>query len=154
MAWSVSKYEDTQPIGLIKLKLTQETFDPIHDNEELMLANYYNSPIAPEVSDVTTELHQPVAITYSGTQPTIKVGGSWKVFTPVFKDSGVTPKQWTVSDENGAITEDMQDYTIEYDGDKLKLKVERNYELIGKVLIIQVSGTDGSTGEIQVEVIG
>ena len=154
LVWSVSKIEDTQPEGLTKFKFTQETFDPIHDNEELMLANYYNSPIAPEVSDVQTELHQPVAITYSGTQPTIKVGGSWKVFTPVFKDTDVTPQKWTVSDENGAITENMQDYTIEYDGDKLKLKVERNYELIGKVLIVQVIGTDGGTGEIQVEVIG
>lgn len=154
MAWSVSKYEDTQPIGLIKLKLTQETFDPIHDSEELMLANYYDSPITPEVPDAATELRQPVAITYSGTQPTIKVGGSWKIFTPSFSDRSVTPHKWTISDENGAITEEMQDYIVEYDGTKLKLKVARNYELIGKVLIIQVIGTDGTAGETRIEVIG
>lgn len=154
LAYQVSKIEDTQPIGLTKFKFTQETFDPIHDNEELMLANYYDSPIEPEVPDPVINLHHPVAITYSGTQPTIKVGGSWKTFTPSFKDRAATPRKWTISDENGAITEDMQDYTIEYDGNKLKLKVARNYELIGKVLIIQVTGTDGSTGEMQVEVIG
>lgn len=154
LVWQVSKIEDTQPEGLTKFKFTQENFDPIHDNEELMLANYYDSPIVPEVPDAQAELHHPVAITYSGTQPTIKVGGSWKVFTPSFKDRTATPRKWTISDENGSITEDMQDYTIEYDGNKLKLKVARNYELIGKVLIIQVTGTDGSTGEMQVEVIG
>lgn len=154
LVWSTSKIEDTQPEGLTKLKLTQETFDPIHDSEELMLANYYDSPIIPEALDAITELHQPVAITYSGTQPTIKVGGSWKTFTPSFSDRSVTLHKWTISDENGAITKDMQDYIIEYDGNKLKLKVARNYELIGKVLIIQATGTDGTTGETRVEVVG
>lgn len=154
LVWSTSKIEDTQPEGLTKLKFTQETFDPLHDNEELMLANYYASPIVPEVSDPTTELHQPVAITYSGTQPTLKVGGSPKVFTPSFADESVSLQQWTISDENGAITEGMEDYVIEYDGDKLKLKIARNYNLIEKVLIIQAIGTDGSTGEIKMEVVG
>lgn len=154
LVWQVSKIEDTQPEGLTKFKFTQENFDPIHDSEELMLANYYDSPIEPEAPDPVTDLHHPVAITYSGTQPTIKVGGSGKTFTPSFKDRNATVQEWAISDENGAITADMQDYTIEYDGNKLKLKVARNYELIGKVLIIQVFGTDGSTGEIKVEVIG
>jgi hypothetical protein len=154
LVWSISKIEDTQPEGLTKLKFTQETFDPVHDDEELMLANYYDSPIAPEISDPITELHQPVAITYSGTRPTLKVGGSPKVFTPSFADDSVSLQQWLISDENGAITEDMEDYTIEYDGDKMKLKIARNYNLIGKVLIIQAIGTDGSAGEIKMEVIG
>ena len=154
LVWSTSKIEDTQPEGLTKLKFTQETFDPVHDNEELMLANYYDSPITPEISDPITELHQPVAITYSGTQPTLKVGGSPKVFTPSFADDSVSLQQWSISDENGAITEDMKDYMVEYDGDKLKLKIARNYNLIGKVLIIQATGADGSVGEIKMEVVG
>lgn len=153
LVWSTSKIEDTQPEGLTKLKLTQETFDPSHDNEELMLANYYDSPIIPECSDKVVELFQPVTITYSGNKPTLKVGGSFKVFTPSFADEGVTPQKWTVSDENGAITEDMEDYIIEYDGNQMKLKVAQNYELIGKVLIIQVVGTDDSVGEVRMEVV-
>lgn len=154
LVWSTSKIEDTQPEGLTKLKFTQETFDPVHDNEELMLANYYDSPIAPEISDPVAELLQPVDIAYSGTQPTLKVGGNYKVFTPSFANTGVLLQKWTISDENGAITEDVKDYIVEYDGNQMKLKIARNYNLIGKVLIIQATGTDGSTGEIRMEVIG
>lgn len=154
VAWKVSKYEDTQPLGLIKLKFTQETFDPVHDNEELMLANYYDSPILPEAPDPVAELHNPVAITYSGTQPTLRVGGNFKTFTPLFKNEGVTSQKWMISDENGDITADTENYIIEYEGNKLKLKIARNYNLIGKVLIIQVIGSDGSVGEIKTEVVG
>lgn len=154
VAWKVSKYEDTQPLGLIKLKFTQETFDPVHDNEELMLANYYDSPIEPESSDSVAELHNPVAITYSGTQPTLRVGGNFKTFTPSFKDESVVPQKWMISDENGDITADTENYIIEYEDNKLKLKIARNYNLIGKVLIVQVIGSNGSTGETKMEVVG
>lgn len=152
IAWMVSKYEDTIPLGLIKLKFTQELFDPTHDNTELMLANYYDSPITP---DIETELKSTATITYSGTKPTIKVGGSWKTFTPIFSDESVTVSKWIISDENGEVSGNTENYTIEYDSDnKLKLKVARNYNLIGKVLTIRVVGSDGSAAEIQIEVIG
>ena len=154
ICYQISKIEDTQPVGLTKFKLTQETFDPAHDSAELMLANYYDSPIQPETPDSQTELRQSATITYTGTTPTLKVGGSFKTFTPVFRDESVGVDKWLISDENGEITIDMEDYTIEYDDNKLKLKVAQNYNLIGKVLIIQVIGTDGSAAEIQMEVIG
>lgn len=153
LVWSVSKVEDSTPIGLITLKFTQETYSPTLDNKELMLCNYYNSEVTPESLDVDTELKQTAAITYSGTTPTIKVGGSYKVFTPIFRDDSVVVTKWTISDENGDISKDTDNYTIEYDGNKLKLKIAQNYSLIKKVLIIQVYGTDGSTAEISVEVV-
>lgn len=153
IAWTISKYEDTQPIGLIKLKFTQETFDPTHDNAELMLCNYYDSPIEPEAPDIETELKSTATITYSGTKPTIKVGGSAKTFTPAFSDETVTVSKWTISDENGDISGDTNNYTVEYDGDKLKLKVALNYNLIGTVLIVQLMGSDGSMAEQSVEVV-
>lgn len=154
LAWSTSKIEDTQPEGLTKLKFTQENFNPQTDNEELMLADYYSSNIQPEVPDLQSTLLSSANITYTGTTPTLKVGGSFKTFTPVFSDESVGVDKWLISDENGEITIDMEDYTIEYDGNKLKLKVAQNYNLIGKVLIIQVIGTDGSAAETQMEVIG
>lgn len=153
LAWSTSKIEDTQPEGLTKLKFTQETFNPKTDNEELMLADYYGSGITPEAIDIDAGLQSTAAITYSGIAPTIKVGGSYKVFTPAFSNEVVTVDKWMVSDENGDISVDIDNYTIDYDGDKLKLKVAPNYYLIGKVLIVQVVGTDGSTAEVSVEVI-
>lgn len=154
LLWQVSKIEDTQPEGLTKFKFTQETFDPIHDNAELMLANYYDSPIVPEPSIPMEALHKPIVITYSGKQPTLKVGGSFKTFTASSDNEVVKLPQWIVSDENGEITEGTQDYIIKYEDDKLKLKVAQNYELIGKVLTIKAIGANGSVGEIEIEVIG
>ena len=127
--------EDTLPLGVTKITFTQCQFDESRDNAELMICNYYDSPIEPEIADVETELKGTATITYSGTKPTIKVGGSAKIFTPAFSDETVTVYRWTISDENGDISADTENYTIEYDGELLKLKVSTNYYLIGKILI-------------------
>ena len=152
LAWEVSKIEDTQPFGITKLKMKQTTFDESHDNKDLMLAGYWADGIEPVEPDVETELSGTAEISYSGTKPTIKVGGSEKTFTPIFSVEGTTVDKWFVSDENGDISGDTN-YTIERDGEKLKLKVALNYNLIGTVIIVQVVGSDGSTAEVSVEVI-
>ena len=153
LVWAVSKIEDSTPFGLTEFKFTQETYSPTLDNKELMLCNYYNSEITPKDPDVDIEPKQTVAITYNGAAPTVKVGGSYKVFTPVFSKESATVSRWTISDEDGDISADTKNYTIEYDGQKLKLKVAQNYYLIGKVLTVQVYGTDGSTAKLKVEVV-
>lgn len=154
ICWQCSKVDSTTPLGLTKFKFTQELFDAQHDNPELMLCNYYDSPIEPVVIDAQTELKSAATITYNGIKPEIKVGGSYKIFTPVFYNADATVDKWFVSDENGDISADIENYTIEYDGDKLKLKIAQNYYLVNKKLIIQVVGTDKSTAEIEMEVIG
>ena len=153
LVYQVSKIEDTQPIGLTTFKFTQETFNPSADSEELMICDYYSSSIEPTEPDIEETLESTATITYSGTKPTIKVGGSYKTFTPAFKDESTTVSKWTVSDENGDISGDTN-YTIEYVGNQMKLKVAQNYNLIGTVLIVQVIGSDNSTAEIQIEVVG
>jgi hypothetical protein len=153
ICWQCSKVDSTTPIGITKFKFTQELFDPVHDNPELMLRDYYDSPIMPDSSGVNAEDKSSATITYNGTEPTIKVGGSYKIFTPTFSDESVTVDKWTISDENGDISADTENYTIKYDGQKLKLKVAQNYSLIRKVLIVQVIGTDKSTAELKVEVV-
>ena len=80
------------------------------------------------------------------------MGGSYKTFTPAFKDESTTVSKWTVSDENGDISGNTN-YTIEYIGNQMKLKVAQNYNLIGNVLIVQVIGSDDSTAEVEIEVI-
>lgn len=141
-------------MGLTKLKFTQETFNPKTDNAELMLADYWSASIEPEPPIPEAPPKYPASITYNGAAPTIKVGGSYKIFTPVFHDESVTVNKWTVSDEDGDIMSDTANYTIEYDGSQLKLKVSRNYYLINKVLTVQVDGSDGSTAELKVGVVG
>ena len=152
LAWETSKIEDTQPFGITKLKMKQTTFDEAHDNADLMLAGYYSTSVEPVEFDIEQELSGTASITYSGAKPTIKVGGSAKTFTPVFSVEGTTVTKWFISDENGDISND-ENYTIERDGENLRLMVALNYNLIGTVLIIQIVGSDGSTAEISVEVV-
>lgn len=117
-----------------------------------MLADYYSSNITPEVPNIEEELQSTATITYNGTKPTVKVGGSWKIFTPTFSDETVTVSKWVISDKNGDISGDTN-YTTERDGNLLKLKVALNYNLIGTVLTVQVVGSDGSQAELSVEVV-
>jgi hypothetical protein len=118
-----------------------------------MIADYWASHIEPVAPDIEAELSGTAAITFSGVSATIKVGGSFKTFTPVFRNEGVAVQSWLVSDENGDISSDTENYTIEHSGELLKIRVAQNYNLIGRVLIVQVVGTDGSTAEVSVEVI-
>ena len=154
LAWEVSRISDTQPLGITKLKLKQATFDEHHDNADLMLAGYYSDSVEPVPYDPVEEVKGTAAITYSGTTATIKVGGSWKTFTPTFTGEGVTVQKWLVSDENGDISGDTENYTITRDGELLKIKVAPNYNLIGTVLIIQCIGSDSSTTEVSIEIVG
>lgn len=153
LCYNVATITDAMPVGVTKFVISQGTFDQTHDNAELMLADYYISNVEPEESDVETEILGTATITYNGTQPTVKVGGSYKVFTASFSDENVTVDKWLVSDENGDISADTNNYTIEYLDKQMKLKVALNYELIGKVLIVQVIGTNDSTAEVRVEVV-
>ena len=154
LAYAVSNIIDSRPLGITKFTISQSTFDATHDNAELMLASYYDNAVEPEESDAETEMLSTAVITFNGTQPTVKVGGSYKVFTASFSDENVAVDKWLVSDENGDISADTSNYTIEYLDKQMKLKVAPNYDLISKVLIVQVVGSDKSTAEVRVEVIG
>ena len=153
LCYSVATISDSMPIGITKFVMSQSVFDQIHDNAELMLAGYYTDSVEPVEPDVEQSMSGIATITYSGTKPTIKVGGSFKTFTPVFSNEGTTVQSWFISDDNGDISNDTENYTIEYSGQLLKIKVGQNYNLIGTVLIVQCVGSDGSTAELSVEVI-
>ena len=152
LCYGIEDIIDTRPVGLTKFVLAQNTFDASHDNAELMLANYYDCNVAPEDSSAKQEVGT-ASITYNGTKSTIKVGGSFKVFTASFSDENVLVDKWVVSDENGEILANTGHYTIEYLDRQIKLKVAQNYELIGTVLTVKVIGTDGSEEAIKVEVV-
>lgn len=159
LVWSISKIEDTQPIGLTKLKFTQETFNPTKDNAELMLANYYNTELPPvDIND--KPVHEKLEITYNGTKPTVKVGGSEKVFTVQLPEDNYFDIKWSLSDgintygdsyEN--YTKTFGDYTVTTEDRNLRLKVARNYDIVGTILTIKALCADGSEGEVKVEVV-
>lgn len=153
LCYRIEDIIDTRPIGLTKFVLSQDTYDTVHDNAELMLANYYDSNVEPEDSCSQNDTPGVADIAYNGTKPTVKVGGSFKVFTASFSDENVTVDKWFICDENGDISANTSNYTIEYLDKQMKLKVALNYDLIGTVLTVKVIGTDGSTAETRVEVI-
>ena len=152
LCYEVSKISDTSPIGLTKFGLSQTTFNDQTDNVDLMIADYWKTGLEPVEIDIETELTGTAAISYNGTKPTIKVGGNWKIFTPVFSMEGTTVAQWIITDERGDISSDSR-YIIERDGELLKIKAGLHYNLIGTILIVQLIGSDGSTTEVSVEVI-
>jgi hypothetical protein len=152
ICYEVSKIADTSPIGLTKFSLSQTTFNEQTDNVDLMIADYWKGAVEPVEPDIAQEVAGTATISYSGTKPTIKVGGSAKTFTPVFSIEGTTVSRWIVSDGNGDISGDSN-YMIERDGELLKVKVGLNYNLIGTILRVQLVGSDGSTAELSVEVI-
>jgi hypothetical protein len=152
LAWKVTAIKDMGPVGLTRFCLSQDLYNDTKDNSELMIADYFVSEIKPAPVEPEMELIGTASITYNGSKPTVKVGGSWKVFTPVFSNTGAVVSKWTISDENGDISAN-DNYIIEQDGEKLKLKVILNYNLVSTVLIIQLIGSDNSTAELKVEVI-
>jgi hypothetical protein len=160
IVYQVSKIEDTQPVGLTKFKFTQEMFNPTVDNAELMLANYYDTELPPIESTDVIE-HKKLYITYSGTKPSIKVGGSEKVFTVQLPEDNHFDIQWSVSDGINTYSESYEnytavfgDYTVTTEDRTMRLKVARNYSLVNTILTIKALCADGSKGEVKVEVIG
>lgn len=160
LCFSVSNIIDTMPVGITKFVMSQSTFDNVHDYADLMLANYYDSEIAPVESSEETKINTFV-IAHNGTKPSVKVGGSEKVFTAQLDEDNQSDIQWSLFDgkqiydcshDNNTWT--FGDYTITTTDRVMKLKVASNYNLIGAVLTVKAKCADGSVGELQVEVIG
>lgn len=162
LCYSVSSIVDTLPVGLTKFALTQNTFDAQHDNPELMLANYYNSEILPEESN-TTEEAEPIKtfnISYNGAKPTIKVGGSAKVFTAQLPEDNHFDIMWSLFDGTNTYKhsydnyiETFGGYTVVTEDRTMKITVANDYDLVGTILVISAECADGSTGSVKVEVI-
>ena len=170
VVYTVSKLEDTQPMGLTKLKFTQETFNPTVDNAELGICNYYDShiietnmPNTPDAPDVEGEVEENknIELTYNGTKPTVKVGGSEKIFTAQLPEDYLFDISWSIIDGDKIYGDSFEnytqvfgDYTIITEDRVMKLKVARNYDLIGTILTIKAVSSNNDVGQVQVEVIG
>lgn len=161
LCYSVSTISDSIPLGITKFVMSQATFDPDHDNADLMLANYKGSKFVPQEPTEDTESDAIFNISYNGTKPTIKVGGSPKIFTAQLPADNYFDIKWSLTDginiyggvyEN--YTQTFGDYTVVTNDRVMTVKVASNYNLIGTVLTISAECADGSTGSVQVEVVG
>lgn len=148
IAWEVSKIEDTSPKGITYVTLKQDFFNPNRDNKELMIADYYKSNIEPEenTSDILDVTHMKIKYSSSAT---VKVGGSYKIFS-IFSDcSSIDHNKvlWTI---DGL---DESEYNSILSEDKIKIKVAKEYRLIGKVFTLKLFYDNKLMDAIEVEVI-
>lgn len=139
IAWEVSKREDTFPVGITKITLKQDLFNPNLDNKELMIADYYKDKIVNTNPDVSE-----YKITYSG-KPVIKVGGSYKTFCVPNLDNCV----WKIS----GIDENNYQVISPYDSNQIKIKIIKDYNLIGKVITLQAYKQTTLLDSLDIEVI-
>ena len=152
LVWKVSKIEDTATEGISKFTTTQEMFDPSRDNAELMIGNYYESSVEPEILE-TEEIPtvSDLEITYSG-KPAVRAGGGYKKFMLKSRIDGklvdcTENVEWSVDFPDGDL---LQLETSEADN-IIKVKCKPDYSLIGKTFTITAK-TKYSSKSIIVEV--
>lgn len=152
LRWTVTKIEDTATEGISKFTMAQDQFDPSKDSAELMIANYWESAVEPELPELEEiPTISDLEITYSG-KPAVRAGGGYKKFC-------------LKSRVDGELVDPMDDveWSVDFGGkeDKLECSVANNifkvkclndYSLIGKTFTITAESNSG-TKSIIVEVI-
>lgn len=151
LKWTVTKIEDTATDGISQFTMAQTQFDPAKDNCDLMIADYWESAVEPElIEPEETPTISDLEITYSG-KPAVRAGGGYKKFT--LKER--------VDEKLVDTTEDVE-WSVNFDGneDKLEFSVQDNickvkcvndYSLIGKTFTITAT-TEYSSKSLIVEV--
>ena len=151
LAWKVSKVAPSLNGDITKFTMTQEQFDPACDNAELMIANYFDSVVNPELLELEeTPTVSCLEITYSG-KPAVRAGGGYKKFCLKHR----------VDDKLVDITDDVE-WSVDFGGneDRLecsvqdnicKVKCKNDYSLIGQTFTI-TAATEYSSKSLIVEV--
>lgn len=160
LVWKVSKINRIGENGLITLTFIQDKYDETHDYIEYsdlathnpssivgMWANYYTVgkiDATPDSKTPPTDEKISSVITCSGSNPLIKVGGSYKKLTVSFYQKGaeITPLSsiWTYIIDGKDVSnmldviDSQKDPTLNTNQVKVKFKGDTKY--IGKVLLI------------------
>lgn len=136
LAWKVSKVAPGLNGDITKFTMTQEMFDPARDNAELMIANYYDGVVNPELPELEeTPTVSDLEITYSG-KPAVRAGGGWKKLRLQERVDGklvdaTGDVEWSVDFEGN---EDNLESIMQ--GNVFKVKCKNNYSLIGKTFTV------------------
>ena len=161
--WEVTKVNRISPNGIARITLAQNKFNQHTDYIETddlgnvvgMWAGYYDTPITPtdpipEITDLTCN------ITYSGTSPQIKVGGSYKKLTATFykNSTKIDPiiGTWKFLIDGEDASDVITIIETETEPYQIKVKAPTDPEYIGKILTVQYV-TDKVTGSLNVDII-
>ena len=153
LRWTTTKIEDTAVEGISMFTLAQDQFDSAKDNVELMIANYYDSYVEPEVLELEeTPTVSDLEIIYSGS-PAVRAGGGYKKFTLKERIDGklidCTDVQWSIDFSDG----DLDNLEQSVNDNVIKVKCLPFYDLVGKTFTITAESKHSSKSLI-VEVIG
>lgn len=145
LAWKVSKIEDTATEGISKFTMTQEQFNSATDNFELLIADYWESAVEPEIFETEEILTvSDLEITYSGS-PAVKAGGGFKKFALKSRVDGklvdcTEEVSWSIDFPDG----DLEQLEISKSENIIRIKCKPDYSLIGKTFTITATTKYGS----------
>ncbi len=160
IVWSVTKIENTKPLGIQKLTIYQNFWNEHTDYVEHdengniigMYADYFDSEILPEE---TMYLTQDTPFKYSkisATSAFIKVGGGYKLLTAkVFDDDNedISDKyknstfEWSCSIDSEDMTNKVS-WLSQPEFNRIRIKFPNDKKYLGKILdiICKISGTE------------
>lgn len=146
LAWKITKIEDTAIAGISKFTMVQEMYDPARDNAELMIGNYYESAVEPEIKETEEQPTVSELEIACSNSPTVKAGGGYKKFTLKSRIDGklvdcAEDIEWSVDFVNG----DSSKLETSISGNIFKVKCKNDYSLIGKTFTITAKTKYNST---------
>jgi hypothetical protein len=152
LKWTITKVEDTATEGISKFTLAQDFFDPLKDNVELMIANYYDSYVEPEVAELEEiPTVSDLEIVYSGS-PAVRAGGGYKKFTLKERVDGklvdITDVKWSIDFSD----DDLDKLETSVKDNVFKVKCLPFYDLVGRTFTV-IAESKYSSKSLIVEVI-
>ena len=140
LVYEVSKIEDAFPCGASKFTLKQDHYNKAADNAVLKICNYYDPPGTPKES-----VKEKYELEYSGTTPTLRIGGSSRNIqvTPLYDET--PPITWSYSfDGQDNLTKDelTDHFVIEEYTEHIIISAVKSFDNLGKVLKITASEID------------
>ena len=171
LTWQISKVENTKPIGIIKITLDQDSYNPHTDYIERdeygniigMWADFYSSEITPVNQDNPIIQSQNPACILLSSNNNLKIGGSYKLITmqivdddmlDITNDYPISSVKWTCLIDGIDYTDsNLVKWLEQTDINKIKIKfgADRNY--LNKLLTVKCTVDDRLIGEIQLELV-
>ena len=162
ITWRISKVEGVNPLGVIHYTLAQDVWNSHTDYIEYDedgnwlggYADYYNEdnlPIDKSSSD-SQDQDTYAEITYAGTEPHIKVNGSYKKITITYystqsEDPDQTPGVWSYFIDDTDVSDLIKE--LETDSpNSIKIKFLGDEEYLGRTLVVK-NIRDSITAELQ-----
>lgn len=146
ISYSVSKILDLNPVGITKVILKQDQFNPLTDNPELMIADYYKDAMIPEDAnkiDIPSDFRSSIDIS-DWKEPKIVIGTESNVLRGIFTQDNTRVRQaglWTTD----IPVEKQRYFDISADmlNNTLNIKCQKEYSLVGMIINVTFSDPEG-----------